>query len=615
MGARLSLSGLTAPVQENIRRVLQLGRAVALVWSASPGWTLANAALIALKAGLPLVFLYVLKLLIDSLAQNYFGGGAPADGVDDRIVLLVGIAAGVALLQSLAVAAGRLITDTQAQVITDHVASLLHSKSVEVDLEYYEQPKYHDTLHRAQQQASYRPRRIVDRLLDVAQNGMSLVVMGAVLVSFHWAILPMLALASVPGVLLRMRHSTQYYDWERRATSEERLASYYNEVLNSVGHAKDIRLFGLGPLFRERFVALRKKLRQQRTRLVWGRASGDFIGDGIAVAGMFAVFAAMVHSVTTGAITVGSLVMYFTALQRAWSHVGAMLHSTSELYEDNLFLGEFYEFLDLEPRVLEPEAPVPVPAQIRTGIAVEDVSFRYPNSGRQVLSNVSLRIRPGEHIALVGHNGSGKTTLAKLLCRLYDVSEGAITLDGTDIRRFRIRDYRDRLGVLVQDYPHYQQSARENVWFGNTALSPADPRIEAAARASGADAIFTRLKGGYDSMLGNRFRDGEELSGGQWQKVALARIFVRDCPILILDEPTSALDPDAEEEVLARFRQLAQARTTILISHRLSAVKDVDTIYVMEQGRVAELGAHAELMRRGGLYARLFELQAKNYRA
>jgi ATP-binding cassette subfamily B protein len=614
MGARLSLSGLTAPLRENLRRVLQLGRAVALVWSASAGWTVANAALIALKAALPLVFLYVLKLLIDSLAQHYLGG-TPTEAVEDRVVLLVGIAAGVALLQSLAVAAGRLITDTQAQVITDHVASLLHKKSIEVDLEYYEQPKYHDTLHRAQQQATYRPRRIVDRLLDVAQNGMSLAVMGAVLVSFHWAILPALALASIPGVLLRMRHSAQYYDWERRATSEERLASYYNEVLNAVGHAKDIRLFGLGPLFRERFVALRRKLRQQRTRLVWSRASGDFVGDGIAVAGMFAVFAAMVHSVTTGSITVGSLVMYFTALQRAWSHVGAMLHSTSELYEDNLFLGELYEFLDLAPRVLEPEAPLPVPAPLRLGIGIENVGFRYPNSGRQVLTDVSLRIRPGEHIALVGHNGSGKTTLAKLLCRLYDVSDGAITLDGADIRRFRIRDYRDQLGVLVQDYPHYQQSARENVWFGNTALPPTDPRIETAARASGADAVFARLKGGYDAMLGNRFRDGEELSGGQWQKVALARIFVRDCPILILDEPTSALDPDAEEEVLARFRQLAKGRTTILISHRLSAVKDVDTIYVMEQGRVAESGAHAELIRRGGLYARLFELQAKNYRA
>jgi ATP-binding cassette, subfamily B, bacterial len=613
MGARLS-SGLTASLQENVRRVLQLGRAVGLVWSASPGWTVANAALIALKAALPLVFLYVLKLLIDALAQK-FTGGAADESLNERVVLLVGIAAGTALLQSLAVAAGRLIIDTQSQVITDHVATLLHQKSIEVDLEYYEQPKYHDTLHRAQQQATYRPRRIVDRLLDVGQNGMSLAVMGAILVSFHWAILPVLALASIPGVILRMRHSAQYYDWERRATAEERLASYYNEILNSVGHAKDIRLFGLGPLFRERFVALRRKLRQQRTRLVWSRASGDFIGDGVAVAGMFAVFAAMVHSVTAGAITVGSLVMYFTALQRAWSHVGAMLHSTSELYEDNLFLGELYEFLDLQPRVLEPAAPLPVPTSIATGLAVENVGFRYPNNGRQVLTDISLRIRPGEHVALVGHNGSGKTTLAKLLCRLYDVSDGAITLDGTDIRRFRIRDYRDRLGVLVQDYPHYQQTARENVWFGNTALSPTDPRIEDAARASGADAVFARLEGGYDAMLGNRFRNGEELSGGQWQKVALARIFVRDCPILILDEPTSALDPDAEEEVLARFRELARGRTTILISHRLSAVKDVDTIYVLEQGRIAEAGAHAELMRRGGVYARLFELQAKNYRA
>jgi ATP-binding cassette subfamily B protein len=255
-----------------------------------------------------------------------------------------------------------------------------------------------------------------------------------------------------------------------------------------------------------------------------------------------------------------------------------------------------------------------VPTPIATGLVLEKIGFRYPNSGRQVLTDISLRIRAGEHVALVGHNGSGKTTLAKLICRLYDVSEGAITLDGIDIRRFRIRDYRDRLGVLVQDYPHYQQTARENVWFGNTALSPRDPRIEEAARASGADAVFARLKGGYDAMLGNRFKTGEELSGGQWQKVALARIFVRDCPILLLDEPTSALDPDAEEEVLTRFRQLAQGRTTILISHRLSAVKDVDTIYVLEQGRIAESGAHAELMRRGGVYARLFELQAKNYR-
>jgi ATP-binding cassette subfamily B protein len=333
-----------------------------------------------------------------------------------------------------------------------------------------------------------------------------------------------------------------------------------------------------------------------------------------ATVAVFGSYAFIAYRTVQGSITVGDLVMYYQAFQRGHDFLREMLGGLSGLYEDNLFLSNLYEFLDLKRKVVEPLTSRPIPRPMRTGIVFDRVSFQYPTGTRRVLQDISLTIRPGDHVAFVGENGSGKTTLIKLLCRLYDPTDGAITLDGTDLRQFETAALRHEISVIFQDYAQYHLTARENIWFGNPQLSPDQERIVAAARYSGADEVIAGLKRGYDTTLGKWFEDGEELSIGEWQKVALARAFLRDAPIIVLDEPTSALDAKAEYEVFGKFRQLAEGRTTILISHRFSTVRMADCIYVLDDGKIVEAGTHEKLVQRGGKYARLFETQAQYYR-
>jgi ATP-binding cassette subfamily B protein len=307
------------------------------------------------------------------------------------------------------------------------------------------------------------------------------------------------------------------------------------------------------------------------------------------------------------------MVMYFQAFQRGLGYLQGMLGGMAGLYEDNLFLRNLFEFLDLEPRVREPDHPVPVPRPMREGLAVDGVSFRYPSTAGPVLEEVTLRVAPGEVVALVGANGSGKTTLVKLLCRLYDPDRGAVRIDGTDLRRFGVSELRRQFSVVFQDFVQYHLSARENIRLGNTALSGEDERVEEAARRAGVHERIERLSKGYDTTLGRWFEDGEELSLGEWQKVALARAFLRDAQVIVLDEPTSSLDAKSEYELFEGFRRLLDGRSAVLVSHRFSTVRMADRIYVFEGGRVLEEGSHDALMASGGLYASLYRKQAAAY--
>ena len=595
-----------------MRRLLDLRRAIRIVGRSNPALTAASAALLLLQGFLPLVSLYLIKLVVDAVTAAVTAPDKEA--ALRRVVLFIALAGGVALLASLCRILAGLVSEAQAQAVTDHISDILHAKSAEVDLAYYESPEYHDTQHRAQQQAPFRPPRIVRGLLQAGQSSISLVAMAGLLCSFHWGMALVLGVAAIPGVLVRLRFSRKLYQWERDRTPAERRAWDYHWLLTTDTPAKELRLFDLGALFRRRFRELRLQLRQEQLQMSTRRSLSELPTQVLGTLAVFGCCGFIAYRAVEGVITLGSLVMYFQAFQRGQGFLQELLGSLAGLYEDNLFLTNLYEFLDLKPKVIEPSQAKPFPPALRAGIVFDHVCFQYDNATRKAVDDVALAIRPGEQIALVGENGSGKTTLTKLLCRLYDPTHGAITVDGVDLREFSTVALRRQMSVIFQDYVHYHLSARENVWFGNTDLAADDERIVAAARKSGADEVVARLPQGYATILGKWFERGEELSVGEWQKVALARAFLREAQILVLDEPTSALDAQAEAEVFGKFRQLAAGRTAILISHRFSTVRQADCIYVMDKGRIIESGHHDTLIRRGGRYAQMFELQARNYR-
>lgn len=599
-------------VASRAKRVLNIQRAVRLVWQSAPRWTLASVAFVFVQGLLPLLGLWLLKLVVDAVTAAVTAPDKEA--ALRRVVLFIALAGGVALLASLCRILAGLVSEVQAQAVTDHVSDILHAKSAEADLAYYESPDYYDAQHRAQQQAPFRPPRIVRGLLQAGQSTISLVAIAGLLCSFHWAVALVLCAAAVPGVLVRLRFSSKLYHWERERTPAERRAWYYHWLLATDTPAKEIRLFDLGSLFRRRFRELRVQLRQGQLEMATRRSLIELLTQVLGTLAVFGCCGFIAYRAVQGVITLGSLVMYFQAFQRGQGFLQELLGSLAGLYEDNLFLANLYEFLDLKPKVIEPRQAKPFPPAMRAGIVFDHVCFQYDSETRKALDDVTLAIRPGEHIALVGENGSGKTTLTKLLCRLYDPTHGTITVDGVDLREFSTVALRRQMSVIFQDYVHYHLSARENVWFGNTDLAADDERIVAAARKSGADEVVARLPQGYATILGKWFERGEELSVGEWQKVALARAFLREAQILVLDEPTSALDAQAEAEVFGKFRQLAAGRTAILVSHRFSTVRQADCIYVMEKGRIIESGDHDALVRRGGRYAQMFELQARNYR-
>lgn len=587
-----------------------LRQGLSLVWRNGPGWTLLQLVLLVLQGAVPLLALFLTKAIVDVVAAAVSGG--PRD--PGRLSLLIGLAAGVALLGAVLRALSGLVTEAQSLRLSDEVQDVLHAKSVEVDLQYYESPEYHDTLHRAQLEAPFRPARIVAELAQIGQGGLSLLAMMGLLLSFHWGLVVALLLAALPGVFIKARYSHRLYHWAQRQTPAQRLTRYLNTLLTTIEYAKEIRLFDLGGMFRTRHRELRRTVTDDKLRVVTQRTRVDLLAQVIAIAAVFAAMLVVARQALVGGVTVGAMVMYFGAFQRAQDFFQSILGGLAGLYEDNLFLSDFTRFVGLKPALVDPPRPRPVPRPLRQGIELDRVTFRYPGTDVDVLKGVSFSIRPGEHVALVGENGSGKTTLVKLLCRLYDPTEGAIRLDGIDLREFRIRDLRAELAVVLQDYARYQLTARDNLWVGNVSLPQDSPRIEAAARHTGADAVIGALPRGYDTMLGRQFEHGADLSIGQWQKLALARAFLRDTGLIVLDEPTAALDPRAEAEVFDRFHELAKGRTAIVISHRLSTVRHADRILVLAGGRIVEAGPHDELVERAGVYAHLFETQARPYR-
>jgi ATP-binding cassette, subfamily B, bacterial len=591
-----------------LRKALYILPTIQMVWQSSPQWTMANIILIVVQGLLPLASLYGTKLLIDALTQSQT---ATSFQQIFHLVLLLG---GLTLAQNLCTSFAEVVNTAQSQRVADDMRDRLHAKSIEVDLEYYENAQYFDTLRRAQVEAAFRPTRVLQRLVQVAQASISLLAMVGLLLSLHWGIAGVLFVAALPAVAVRLKYSGVLFHWQKQKTATERQAEYMTWLLTGDSFAKEIRLFNLGKYFSDRFSQLRHQLYQEVLKLSLQRASAGFLAQGLGSVIVFSAYGFIIYQAFQGKLRLGDLFLYYQAFERGQTALKDLLSNISGLYEDNLFLANLYDFLNLKPRMVLPAQSQLIPQPFLKAITFTDVSFQYSNSTRQALHHINLSIHPGEIIALVGENGSGKTTLIKLLCRLYDPSQGQIAIDGTDLREFSPIDLRREISVIFQDYAKYNLTALDNIWLGNIDKPANQTSIAHAAQRSGAASIIEKLPQGYQTILGKLFENGEELSIGQWQKIALARAFLRESQIIVLDEPTSAMDPKAEAEVFEQFRNLIQDQAAILISHRLSTVKMADRIYVLQEGRIVEQGTHTHLIQQGGLYAHLFETQAQQYR-
>lgn len=601
---------LRSALLQRVRRHVRLGRALKLVTTAAPGWTAVSAGLVLVQAALPLIALYLMKLVVDAVTSSVAGEGEAGFG---RVLVLIAIAGGIALATAVARTLGGLASEAQGHLVTDHVLEELHRKSLEVDLSYYEDPKYFDTLHRAQLEGPFRPQRILGNLLTLGQSSATIAGIIVLLAAVHWLLAALLFVAVIPALIVRIRFANETYQWQVDRAGVQRKANYVQWLLTGQQHAKEVRLYDLGPFLDDWFRRLRAQLRGERIALSRRRSQAEVLTHVVVSAVVFGSYAFIAYQTVQGRLTIGDLVMYFGAVQRGQSLLQSAFSAAAGLYEDNLFIGMLDEFFSLEPSVRAPDRPKPVPEPISTGFAVEGVSFRYPTSDRDLIHDVSLDVAPGEMVALIGANGSGKTTLVKLLCRFYDPDDGIVSLDGVDLRDMDPREYRRRIAVVFQDFSRYQMSARQNIRLGAVGRDAVPGDVESAARRAGADGVIDSLPRGYETMLGTWIEKGEELSLGEWQKIALARAFYSESDLLVLDEPTSALDAAAEVRVFEELRRIAQDRAVLVISHRFSTVRMADRIYVMDRGRIIEVGTHEHLVSLGGTYAHLFEAQAAAY--
>ncbi len=601
-------------LKTKLKNAIRIDRALRFVWQASKGPTILQGGLVAFLGILPIASLYLVKMIIDQVAALAL---SPPSSVMDPVfyivLQLIMAACGIGLLTALLNFAADYIKKFQAQTVADYMYAVLHEQSCRVDLAFFESPEYRDTLFRAQQEGPYRPTNIVSGLFAAGQAGASFVAVAWLLAMLNPLFPLIMIAAAVPGVLLRLKYSGKIYEWQEKRTEDERRAYYFHWMLTGDAHAKEFRLFNLGRYFIERFRQIRSTLKEEKLWFERRRAMGDFIAQASSLICVFGSFAYIALRAARGEITIGDLVMYFQAFQRGLGFLKTLLETGAEMYEDNLFLSHFYEFLKVKPDVKSPLLPVPVPEKIKTGIEFKTVDFSYHKNKKKVLNCVNFSISPGEIIALVGKNGSGKSTIVKMLTRLYDPQKGGVYLDGINIKKFDIGLFRKKISVVFQDHIKYYLTAGENILLGDMERDADAESIRAAAAESGIDKKISRLPNEYDTLLGRWFKNGEELSMGQWQMLAISRAFFRDAEIVVLDEPSSALDPEAEKKLFVSLRRLMQNRSALIISHRYSTVRQADRILVMDQGRIIEQGSHDDLMGLNGEYAHLYNTQAKGY--
>jgi ATP-binding cassette subfamily B protein len=590
------------------------------LWTTSPALLSSDLALRLLRALLPVATLFVGKLIIDEVVALLRGGAiagplqdALASGRFNHLALLLASEFVLAVLSDLFGRVVSLLDALLSEKYTNATSIRLMQHAATLDLEDFEDSEMQDRLERARRQAVGRS-SLMGQLFGQAQDLVTVVAFAAGLVVYAPWLIVLLALALVPAFLGEAHFNAQSYSLNFAWTAERRVLDYLRQTGASVETAKEVKIFGLNAFLIERyrtlsdgFYAANRSLAKRRA--LWGSAFAA-----LGTVGYYAAYALIAWRTVRGEFSIGDLTFLSGSFRRLRNLLENLLIGFSQLAGQALYLDDLYSFFGVQPEIVSPANPRPFPLPIRIGFTFDGVGFRYPGAERWAVRDLSFTLQAGEVLALVGENGAGKTTLVKLLARLYDPDEGRILLDGHDLREYDLTELRAHIGVIFQDFVRYALSAAENIAVGRIEARDDRARIVHAAEQSMADPVIRRLPHGYDQTMGKRFRDGADLSGGEWQKIAIARAYMRDADVLILDEPTAALDARSEYQVFERFKELSAGKTAVLISHRFSTVRMADRILVLEGGRIEEVGTHEELLGAGRRYAELFELQAAGYR-
>ncbi len=587
-------------------------RVLGLVWQTHRGFTLALGLITLLQSATPAAQVWLAGQLLQAVVDGVQRGG-DATAVR-RIVILAAVQFALltlnSLLQTLQNVAQQLLQDRTA----NRVQLLIMEHANGLDLRFFEDATFYDQLQQAQREAAFRPVQMVSGVFGLVRTLLTFLSMIALLLRLGPLLAIVALLAPIPAFIASTRYGWQGYQQMRRQSPERRLMSYLTTLLTTDTYNKEIKLFTLGDFFVARYRTLAAKFIAENQGLLVRRYLVGFAWGALTLLTSGGTYLYVALLAVRGTINIAGLTVYTGAASQVQSNFQGLLGGLSSMYENTLYLNTLFELLAFTPIIRAPEHPVPVSRHFTQGIEFRDVSYTYPGREEPALDGVSFTIAPGETVALVGRNGAGKTTVVKLLTRLYDPDSGQILIDGVDIREYDPAALRREVGVIFQDYVTYFLSARENIGVGRLEAADDLARIEAAAAQSGADGVVTRLPQGYDTTLGKWFDQGHQLSGGEWQKIALARAFMRDAQILILDEPTAALDAQAEYEIFARIQELTAGKTAFFISHRFSTVRLADRIMVLEGGQIIENGSHDALVLQHGRYAELFNLQATAYR-
>ena len=580
-----------------------------MVWETSPPLVSITILIRLVRALLPLAMLWISKLILDGVVAWIKRGNGNAA----HIWKLVAMDLGLAVLSDLLARANSLTDSLLGDRFTNRVSVRLIEHATQLDLASFEDPVFYDKLERARRQTTGRI-GLLAAVLNVGQDTLSLLSLSAGLIVFSPWLMVLLVAAVIPAFLGETHFTSMAYSVLYRWTPQRRLLDYIRLLGASSQSAKEVKIFGLGPHLAERYHEVSDRIYEENKKVAVKRAGLGFLLNLISTGGYYGAYVVVLMRTLAGAISVGTFTFLTGAFSRSRTYIEKILQSFTDISDQALYLKDLFEFFEMQPAIRNLPNALPAPRPVQDGFEFQKVSFAYPGSARLVVENISFRLETKEKIALIGENGAGKTTLVKLLARLYDPTAGRILLDGVDLREYSIDDLRKEIGVIFQDYMRYELLAKENIGFGKIEDLADRDRIERAAEKSMAFQVIGKLPNGYDQMIGRRFDGGVDLSGGEWQKFALARAYMRDAQLLILDEPTATLDARAEYEVFRRFSELTQGRMAVLISHRFSTVRMADRILVLENGRITEQGTHQKLVALRGRYAELFELQAAGYR-